>query len=373
MLASNLIMLLEFSLVLPLMAIGLLLSAIWNVYFVKKIWDSIRFYRVCLEEAKYDPFGNVSAIACHYRTEAIKYTFLLLINISEFCSMSIYALGSALTEVPSSYDRLYKRDTIPNCTVELIHSQTFGLRLIYGNPISILVSIGQAGLMLSLGFGICLMKYLHDIYHSISSPFHPIRHLLIVSVLVAVPLVVTGAVPQLIIIHELVEPIVQFIYLCVWIKHTRMFYRTLKWRSFEFRVRGNNALVRRSVISCYQFKIVMVCVGIVYVCLIFGEFLAEYFSLFAIAVHYGPCLFNYLYGTAYYEPLLQIDALGLSFRIESTTTIPLVFTALFFGGLQYILSTVLFFGGILIQRLKYRYRRVRTRFTPSLTRHLLSV
>ena len=54
------------------------------------------------------------------------------------------------------------------------------------------------------------MKYLHAIFHNISHPFHSIRRLLIVSVLVSVTLIITGSVPQLMIVHKLIGPILQF-------------------------------------------------------------------------------------------------------------------------------------------------------------------
>ena len=134
------------------------------------------------------------------------------------------------------------------------------------------------------------------------------------------------------IVHNLIEPPVLFLYLFVWIKHTRIFYKTLQWRVLEFRARGNSVrLVRRAVISCYQFKVIMWCVGIAFVCFILSAFLYEYFPLIAIGLHYGPCLFNYLYGTAYYRPLLvtpqQIQALNLSHEITRSATIILAIIA----------------------------------------------
>ena len=70
--------------------------------------------------------------------------------------------------------------------------------------------------------------------------------------------------------------------------------------------------------------------------MIVGEFIGEYFSVIATGVYYGPCLFNYLYGTHYYKPLLvtqqHIDALLLTYKIESIITMLLVILLRVFAG-----------------------------------------
>ena len=350
----NTFLLLEYLIILVLVIFIVLLSMVWNIFFVKRIISFHRKYRECLQKAKSDPFGNFSEAALHHRFEIVKYVLLLLINVTEFISAPIYVIGSVLTNESISYNHIYSPNkiTIQNCTNELIHSHIFDLKLIYEIPINaILVSTGRVAIMLSLALGICLMKYLHEKFHNINSnQFAYISRVLVVAGIITVSLIITGSVPQLIIIHYLIEPIVQFLYLGLWAKHTRILYRTLKWRSFEFRARREDErLVRRSVISCYQFALIMWCMGIGYVCLISSDFLEAYLSLISAAVYYGPCLFNYLYGTAYYNPLLvtlqQIQVLHLSYEIETIATTILIFTAIMFIGLQYILCTAVFFGG----------------------------
>ena len=358
---------------LPLTVVCALVSIIWNVYFVRKIVQFIRSYRHCVEKAKSDPFGNLSEAALHHKSEFIKYVFLLIINITEFGSMSLYLLGFSLAEIPSAY--------IPsdsNCTKMLAPFLNLHTKLMYGNPInSILLSIGQSGVLMSLAFGICLMKFLHENFHNIrSTAFHSIRRLLVVTYLLEVLLITTGYVPQLMIINIVLVPILTFVYFLIWVKHTRMFYRTLRWRSVELRIRSNNErLVRRAVISCYQFLVVMCCIGIAILCLNLCEFLNNILTLLSIALENGPCLFNHLYGIAYYKPVIvteqQIEAFRHANDINDSVTFIFESLAVFLLVSQYLLCTAVFFGRILVNQLKYRYGYVQTRFTPNLTQKLL--
>ena len=60
------------------------------------------------------------------------------------------------------------RSGIPNCTSELAHFNNIIIEAMIANrSISILISIGQAGLLFSMALGICLMKYLDVKYHDI--------------------------------------------------------------------------------------------------------------------------------------------------------------------------------------------------------------
>ena len=92
------------------------------------------------------------------------------------------------------------------------------------NPfVSILQSIGQAGLLFSMALGICLMKYLdvkyHDIYGKIA---RYIRTFLLVTVMLGIFLIIAGSVPQLMIIQKVVEPILQLIYFSIFGSNTRV-------------------------------------------------------------------------------------------------------------------------------------------------------
>ena len=156
-----------------------------------------------------------------------------------------------------------------------------------------------------------------------------------------------------------------------------MFYRTLRWRSVELRIRSNNErLIRRAVISCYQFLVVMCCFGIAILFFNLSEFLDNIFALLTIALQNGPCLFNHLYGTAYYKPVLvteqQIEVFRHVYDIEDSALFLLESIAMFLLGSQYLLCTAVFFGRFLINQLKYRYGYVQTRFTPNLTQSLIS-
>ena len=186
----------------------------------------------------------------------------LIINITEVGYLSLFLLGFSLAEIPNAY-----RFSDSNCTQML--KQLLNIKLMYENPINSIISIGKSGGLIFLAFGICLMKFLHENFHNIrSTAFHYIRRLLVVTCLLEVLLITTGSVPQLMIINIVLVPILTFIYFLIWVKHTRMFYRTLRWRSVELRIRSNNErLIRRAVISCYQFLVVMYCFGIAILCL----------------------------------------------------------------------------------------------------------
>ena len=134
-------------------------------------------------------------------------------------------------------------------------------------------------------------------------------------------------------------------------------------------------IIKRSVKNCNYFGVMMCVMGIGILCIFVSEFLEKYFFLISTAVRYGPCLFHHFYGTAYYEPLLttkqQIEALNLSNEIVSRIVTALEVIALVTVGSQYLFATTAFFGGNLWKKLKYRFGRVRTRFTPDFTNPLL--
>ena len=117
--------------------------------------------------------------------------------------------------------------------------------------------------------------------------------------------------------------------------------------------------------------IIVSCMSIVIACFALSELITQYFFMIAVAIYDGPCLFNYLYGTAFYEPLLttqkQIDALKLTNRILSYIATFLVLTASVLLGLEYTAATFVYFGRSLLKKLKTRFCKVRTRFTPRLS------
>ena len=343
----------------------IVLSLLWNIYFIKMIVHYTRLYHECLEEAELDFAGN-SELALHYKVEIVKYLFLLAINVTEFMALIAYQISIISYSVAASFD------IFGNCTEGDIHNSEFNIIIL--NPIAAAFSsIVYVGIQFSLSLVICLMRYLDVMYHDINGkPMLSMRYVILVSGCIGVILIVTGFIPQLFLVQVVFVPIINLGYLCLWARQTRIFYKTLRWRSVEFKVRGmSSQIVRRSVKNCHYFAITMCAGGIGFLCIFVYEFLEKYYFLVAIGVRYGPCIFQRLYGTAYYEPLLttkqQIDALNFSNEIVSGIATSLVAVTIITVGSPYLLATTAFFGGNLWKKLKYRYGKVRTRFTPSLT------
>ena len=371
----------EISTLMPAISFVIILSIIWDIFFIKRIRHLVLLYRECIEKANTDPFGNFLEAAHHCKVEIHKYTFLLIMNVTEFGAIQIYALGAALAFTRQPDDILdSSRFHIPNCTTKFVHFNNIMIEAMIANPsVCILLSIGQAGLLFSMALGICLMKYLDVKYHDIyGKTARYIRMFLLVSIVFGIFLIIAGSVPQLIMIKIVVEPILQLIYFSFWFKHARTFYKTLKWRTIEFRVRGeSNRVVKRSLISSYQFVIIMGCMLISYAFFILTEFLIQYFILIAIILFYGPCILNYLYATPDYQTLLatqqQIEALQIANTVIRYFSTFLIISASAIIGSQYVLATCLFFGQIIVRKLKYRFGYIPTRFRPSLTDSLLAV
>ena len=344
------------------------LSVLWDVYFVKRILYFIRLYRESMEEAKNDIFGNSSELAVHYKVEIVKYVFLLAINIIEVSAVVMYGLFISLP--------LQNNTTITNCTIEDIHNRE--LNDLVENPVKLFfLCLAKIGMLFSLALVICLMKFLDVTQHNINGkPFQFINSFLLITFLIGIVLILPGSVPQLFILVKVYEPIIQFIYFCLWLKQARTFYRTLKWRSLEFQIRGRSTqMVRRSIKSYCQFAFIMSLLGIGIVCIILAVFLETYFFLFLIVIRNGPCLFHHLYNTPLYQPFFntqhQLEVLHTSNIVISSIVVILAIIAYFTIGFQYFLVTIIFFGEKLLKRMNYRFGRVRTRFTPNLTNPLL--
>ena len=354
-----------------LLIVALLLSNMWNVYFYKKIVLYSGKRRDCLRRAENDPSSNFNKLAEYYKIDLIyKYALMLAINITEFVSMLIYGIGMSLA---SSCN--HNTTQLHNCTLESIDG--IDLQLMIGSPIaSIVLSIGQVGIIFSFAFGICLMKYLHFNYHGIvSRSFGSIKRILSTTLLIGVFLIISGSIPQLVIIHRLIEPIIVLIYFSVWVKNAKNLYKTLKWRIADYRARSlSKSAIRESIASSYLFLVVITLFGIGSFCLIIGAFMVRYFLLFKAALLYGPCLFNYLYGTPYYEPLIttqrHIEVMDMCSGIMILFQAIVNSVGSFLIGSQYILATLLLFGGIILKKLKLRFGKIRTRFTPAFSHSL---
>ena len=225
----------------PYICIFIVLTLVWNVYFVKMIVYYVRLYRECIKEASTDIFGNASELALHYKAEIVKYAFMLAINAVESIAVLTLEVGFSITLIPSNYEE------IDNCTTGSIHSFV-DFRVIADPIAAVAISFGEAELLVSLALVICLMKYLDVIYHDIhGEPFKYVRRFLLISCLVGVFAIIIGSIPYLCILQEIFEPVICIIYVCIWVRQTRIFYNTLRWRCVEYRIRGvSRRILRRS-------------------------------------------------------------------------------------------------------------------------------
>ena len=346
------------------------LSTLWNVYFVKRILYFFRLYRESIKKARTDVLGK-SSETLHYKVEMVKYVFLLVINITEMSSIMIYITGLVVSTVlvQPNITRL------KNCLNGTALYNNY-LHIILTNPTAaVFMTLGQVGLLLSIALGTSLMKYLDATYHNINHQTLKSIRTLLVSCAIGVLLIITGFIRHSFIFQTLIYPVAQLGYFCIWIKQARTFYRTLRWRAVEFKVRGmSSEKVRREVKCSYHFAIIISLMGIGFGCMILINFLSSCYLLYVIIVRH-PCLLHQLYGIPNYGPLLttkpQLDAFNLYNEIFSEIISALSLISYLAISSQYLLATLAFFGGMLLKKLNYRFGRVRTRFTPSLTNPLL--
>ena len=344
------------------------LVMLWNIHFAKRIQYFVTKYRKYVESAKNDILNNYTELALHCKVEIVKYAFLVVINITEISSLIIYIFGLERTHVNP-----------PNATSNTCLSKIdiAELHVIFGSPMkAVFISVGHVGFLMSLALVICLMKYLDTTYHNINvQPVKFIKIFMTVSCIAGVLLFVSGSIHQSFILERLAYPIILAIYTCIWMKIARKFHKTLKWQSVEFKVRGwSNQIVRRAIKSSKHFAIIMCQMGIGIICLTMGSIVDGYLSVFSMFA-YCPKIVTQLYGTLHYTPLFttkpQIDALALSFEIISEICVVLSVIAFLAISSQYLFASFFFFGGMVARKLKYRFGRVKTRFTPSLTNPLL--
>ena len=342
------------------------LWALWNVYLAKRIIHFVTLYRKSVEDAKTDLFDNCAELALHYKVEIVKYAFMLVINTTEIGGWLIYASGIGLANLSPT------NTTINNYIIKI---ETTDLHVI-GTPEVVLISVGQVGFLLSVALVTCLMKYLDAAYHNINNQsLKSTKIILLISCVIGALRIITGSIRQLFILEKLIYPIITLIYFSFWVKETRIFYKTLKWQSVEFKVRGRSSqIVKRAVKSSHHFAVIMCLVGITVLCLTLAEIVGDYFFMFTLFT-YCPKLLNQLYGIPNYEPLFttrpQLNALALSSEIKTGIQTNLSLIAFLTITIQYVVVTFVFFGGMLVKKLKYRFGRVRTRFTPNLTDPLL--
>ena len=344
------------------------LTILWNVYFVKKILYFVTLYRKSVETDKNDILNNYTELALHYKAEIVKYAFLLTINITEIISVLLFLLGVGLTGVNPT------NATISNCYSEIYN---IDLHIITGTPIeAVFTSVGHAGFVLSLALVICLLKYLDATYRNINNQsLKSAKIILLISCVVGVLLIITGSIHQSFILERLIYPIILLVCLSFWIRQTLIFYKRLKWQSIEFKVRGNSSkIVNKAVKSSYHFAIIVCLMGFGELCITLAQLINDYFFIFTIFA-YCPKLLKQLYGIPDYEPLFtttsQTNAFALFNEISTGISGILTLVANLSITIQYVVVTFVFFGRMLVKKLKYRFGRVRTRFTPSLTDPLL--
>ena len=359
---------LEIITLLPVALLFFFISIIWDVYFAKKIIHFVKLYRECVEKGKTDFTVNYSEAASHHKSEIIKYTFLIVINVTEFITMLIYGLGSGLANQQLDFNRTMDF----NCSSELAHFPLLAIEVIFANPVvPVLISLGEVGLVLSLAFSVCLMEYLDVILHNIhGKPFRYIKTFLLITFFIGTFMIISGSIPQLLIIEKFSVPIIEIIYFIIWVKCIRTLYNTLRWRALEFKIRGGRkSIVRRAIINCKQFALVMGILVIATACWTLTQFIGRYYFLIVTGLHYGPCIFQYLYHTPLYQPPLvskqQIKALEISNEVLTYANSILILTASILIGSQYLLATIVFFGNNIIKKIKYRFGCVHTRFTPT--------
>ena len=343
------------------------LWALWNVYLTKRIIYFVTLYRKSVEDAKTDLFDNSAELALHYKVEIVKYALMLVLNTTEIGGFLMYVIGVGVNNLSST------NATSNNCISKMENTDLY----VIGTPMAaVFISVGQVGLLLSVALMICLMKYLDAAYHNITNQsLNSTKIILLISYMIAALRIITGSVYQLFILERFIYPIITLIYFIFWIKQTRTFYETLKWQSIEFKVRGRSSqIVKRAVKSSHHFAVIMCLVGITALCLTLTEIVDDYFFIITLFT-YCPKLLKQLYGIPNYKPLFttipQIHALALSSEITEGIQTILSLVAFLAITSQYMLATFVFFGGMSIKKLKYRFGRVRTRFTPSLTDPLL--
>ena len=350
MLASSII-LIQHSLVIPMDIVFIILTFCWTVHLVKKILIGFKMYRTCLREGD-------SRNASVSKSNVVKFVFLLLIIINECIDVQLYTVGAW---IPSENEYIFNRAMLPNCSKALISSGIYDLELIINSPIkAFMVVLGHVSLIFYLGLIICLMHFLHITFHSIPlNPFRFIRRFLLFTSILSLLLVITGIVPQLILFEKLVEPLIELAYFLIWCRYTRMFYQTLKWRTNEFRIRRPK-LVNASTESRIKFAVVMFSMGFAILMYVFVDILSSYSTLSSVVLHYGPCLFNYLYGTPYYQPFLvsdrQLDAQSVFHKIYVIVTLSFKSLALLIVWSQYLLISLVYFILYLRSKLYVRFR-----------------
>ena len=366
---------------LPTLILIVLLSIVWDIFFIKKIKLNYTLFSEasCLSASDFS--GNQLNIASQHKIEVIKYSFLLALSICEITSACTYGLGTELADILFQTNGTIE---YPNkfanrsCVKEFIVLKNLQLSFLTEIPlVIILVSIGQVCLLLSFSFGICLMKFLYESYYEKTGyAIKWIKRLIFATFLLCIFILIFGSIPQLLIIHHIFEPIIQFIFFCLWLKYVRIFYRLLKRKTLDARIMCfKKRVLKQLMINEKQFALIMFLNIIGGTCFILSEFIAQYSFIFSTILYFGPCLFTYLFGTDSYAPILdqhQSEGLYAFILVINIITTILVIIACISIGAHYCVASFIYFGGMLVNNLKIRFGMgQRTRYTPDPSHPLL--
>ena len=354
----------------------IILSAFWDLYFLKLIrYYSLR-YRNSLS-ARESGFDNSKSV--YFRNEMTKYRFLLILNITEMLVAGSYLFTELFSDIyiVFKHENVLNNDTI-DCSVQLSHVSNFQFFLMRSDvTLPLILCIGEVAMMFAFVFGIFLMKVLQSNFRNINYNYKKaINVTLIVTSIIGIGLIIFAGITKLRIIQATLQPIILSIYFIFWMKQIKRFHQVLKWRAVEMKVSGriSNVLVRRAKINVYQFDIIMTLNGIGFACSILGQVVSQISFLILNIVYYGPCIFNLVYSTPLYDPKIAVTKSFIDIFDYVTTALVaiLVILCLIFIGLHYILfSLLLIINNFYKQIMSHFKRGTRFRFSPSLVNPLL--
>ena len=344
----------------------------WSVYLFDRIKTATKLLRHARENMHRDNSVYFTDLVFYYKTEQVKFIYLFLINLAEHCGNLLYAAGFGVNgllwkenekfEFPSRFST--------NCSLSLYNN--FEIKLATEVPIGlILVSSAEVGLLLGMVFGICLMRYLEARnIHKNGNIQNQLNLFLKITFLIVLSYLILGSIPQTVILHRIIEPVVQMFYFIVWVKQARKFYKIIQSMALDYRiVYQSERSYQLAILGAYQFAIIMSLSAAGLGGLILTEMFSHAVMLVSTVLYYGPCLFNYLYSTPIYVPVLWSPIALQKFEI-------IILVANILSRISIVVSTTLFEGQFMLLSLGYLGNRiarciknisgrgVRTRYTP---------
>ena len=371
----------QFYTLIPAVAFISIFSIFWDIYFIKRIRYFREQHSNSIRLAKQDLFGYMNDKSSLYKIEIVKYSFLLVINIFEFSSMIFYSLGVSISKYLLLKDismEFPNRLNSSACEGELFQQYSLQLTLYTNIPLSALcITMGQIGMLFSIGMGICLLAYLNESYYRSCNVPRWIKQFIILTSFLSVIIFVLGIVPHFLLAKDIIEPIFLTVYFCVWIKYIRKYRRTLKRQTIDMIILcKSKSQITRSKKTTLQFTVIISLVASAFGCFLLGEIVAQFSDFIYVVIYFGPCIFSYLFRTNSYTPLVtdqkQIDALYLAMKITFYVEMSLIYLASLLNSPQYLMGTVYFFGRSIWRDLMTRCGRgVKIRYSPILNQALL--